>query len=164
MLKGFLAVPQNIFAHITEVDIQLSFISVRVRESRVHEPELDVLNVRFLKVGVVQPPHNTCPAFLRVRQMATGIHFACADIVLTAFGRVVCEVENRQFGIDITCLLLVRINLILIDDTRAVVTHRIGIVTDMRRCVCLWVTKDRINGEPRQVRTVFVITGLVNRL
>ena len=95
VLERFLAVTQNILAHIAEVEIQLAFISVGVGQCRVHQPELDVLDVRFLKIGVVQPPHDTAPTLLGVSQMSVCAYLGGGDVVLTALGRVVGEVQYR---------------------------------------------------------------------
>ena len=95
MLESFLSVTQNILAHIAEVEIQLAFISVGVGQCRVHQPELDVLDVRFLKIGVVQPPHDTAPTLLGVSQMSVCAYLGGGDVVLSALGRVVGEVEHR---------------------------------------------------------------------
>ena len=95
VLERFLTVTQNILAHVAEVEIQLAFIPVRVGQCRVHQPELDVLDVRFLKIGVVQPPHDTAPALFGVRQVSVCAYLGGGDVILTALGRVVGEVEHR---------------------------------------------------------------------
>ena len=53
VLEGLLAIAQNILADITEVDIQLAFVSVGVRQRRIHQPELDILDIRLLEIRVV---------------------------------------------------------------------------------------------------------------
>ncbi len=81
---------------------------------------------------------------------------------MSAFLRIEREVENRQFGINVAGLLAVRVNLILIDYTRTMVTHRIHVVLDMRRGVRLRVAEDWIDGVPRKQCAVLVITRLVD--
>ena len=148
VLKSLLAVSQNILADVTEVDVQLAVVTLRVGQCGVHQPELDILYVRTLKIRVVQPPHDTCPPFLWVRQVTVGAHLACGDVILAAIGRVVREVEDRQFGIHVACFLAVGVHLVLIDDTRTVVAQCRQVIADMRRRVRLRITEDRVHREP----------------
>ena len=39
---------------------------VRVGMLGVHDPELDVLDIGFLEIGVVQTPHHTAPTVVGV--------------------------------------------------------------------------------------------------
>ena len=98
MLKRFLSVSQDILADITEVDVQLSVIVLRmigVRMLGIHEPELDVLDIGFLEVGVVQTSHHTAPAVVGIDQLTVRTDFIRGDIIRTTFGGVISEVEDR---------------------------------------------------------------------
>ena len=149
VLKSFLAITQDIFANITKVDIHLSVISLRVGECWVHEPELNILDIGFLKVGIIQSAHHTSPALLRVGKASVAAHLFCGDIILSAFVWVVSEVEDRQFGIYRCCVLTIRVYLILIHDTRAMVAECSEVILNMRRCVILRMPENRVHGVPR---------------
>ena len=94
MLKSLLTVMQNIFADITKVDIHLSVISLGVGECWVHEPELNILDVGFLKVGVIQSAHHTSPALLRVGEVTICTYLVSRNIVLSALVWIEREVED----------------------------------------------------------------------
>ena len=98
MLEGFLSIMQDIFVNVTQVDVHLSgvvkFMS-RVSESRIHQPELDILYVRFLKICVIQPAHHSAPALFRVGQFTIEANLVRCNIILSALIGVEGEVENR---------------------------------------------------------------------
>ena len=163
VLKRFLAVAQDILRDITEVDVHLALVAVGVGQRGVHQPELDILDVRFLEVGVVQFAHHTAPALLRVGQFAVCAYLARYDIVRTALLGVVTQVQHAQFRVGVRHLLLARVNLRLIDDTRPVVGHHRHIVLDMRGGVRLRVAKDGVHRVPRQQRTVLAVLRVVRQ-
>ena len=140
---------QNIFADITKVDIHLSVISLGVGECWVHEPELNILDVGFLKVGVIQSAHHTSPALLRVGEVTICTYLVSRNIVLSALVWIEREVEDWQFCIYCCCILTIRIDLILINDTRAVVAECSEVILNVYRCVILRMPKDRVHGVPR---------------
>ena len=164
MLERFLTVAQDIFAHVTEVEHQLTVIPFGVGQRRIHQPKLDILDVRFLKVRVVQPPHDTAPALLGIGQLTVRAYLTRADVVLSALRGVIHQVQDSQLGIDVARLLTVRVDLLLINDTRTVVTQRRQVILDVHRRVRLRIPEDRIDSVPCQMRTVLVITGLVDVL
>ena len=127
MLKGLFAISQNILADITQVDIQVTTLkgSIIISQEWIHQPELDILDIRFFKVGVIQLTHNTAPTSLWVGQLTIHVYFTSRDIVWTTLIRIVTQVHNRQFRIRIRQHLFVRIYLLLINDTSAVVRHGI---------------------------------------
>ena len=149
VLKRFLAVAQDVLGDIAEVDVHLALVAVGVGQRGVHQPELDILDVRFLEVGVVQFAHHTAPALLRVGQFAVSAYLTRHDVVRTALLGVVTQVQHAQLRVLVRHLLLARIYLPLEDDTRPVVGHHLHIVLDMRGGVRLRITKDGIHRVPR---------------
>ena len=139
-------------------------VTVRIRQDRVHQPELDILDVGFLEVGVIQSPHDTCPAFLGTRHLTVRSHFTRIDVVLSAFRGVVSQVQDRQFGIYVAGFLTIRIDLVLINDTGAVITECGQVILDVCRRVRLRITEDRIYGEPSKMCTVLVVGHSVDVL
>ena len=160
MLECLLAVSQDILAHVTEVDIEFTVVTrlhLRVRQLRIHQPELDILDIRFLEIRIVNTPHDTGPTLGRIGQLTVGSDLVRTDVILSAFVRVVRQVQYRQLRIYVTCLLTVRVYLVLINDTRTMVTQRLQVIANMRRRIRLRVSENRIDGVPCQVRTVLVI-------
>ena len=164
VLKRFLAIAEYILADITEVDIHLTFVAVRVGQRRIHHPELDIFDVGFFEISVVESAHHTAPALFGIGKPTVGSHFAGRDIILTTFFWIEREVENRQFGIHVAGFLAVGINLVLVHNTRAMVAECVEVVFDMRRCVGLRISEDRINAIPCHQRAVLVVTRLVDVL
>ena len=162
VLERFLAVAQDILAHVTQVDIQIAVVPVRVRQRRIHQPELDILDVRLLEIRVVQSPHDTAPTLLRRGQLTAVVQLVGRHVVRTAFLRVISEVQHRQFRIHVRRLLPVRVDFLLINDTCPVVAQYVHIVADMLRRVRLRITEDRIHCEPTDRRAVLVIADLVD--
>ena len=120
MLERFLAIAQYILAHVTEVDVQFAVVVGRVLgigQSRIHKPELDILDVRFLKVRIIQTTHHTSPTFLWIGHSSVRAYLVGADVVLSALLGIERQVEYRHFRIDVAGFLAIRIDLILIDDT-----------------------------------------------
>ena len=165
MLEALLTVAQNIFADVTEVDVQFAIVAFGVRQRRIHQPELDILDIRFLEVRVVEFAHDTAPTLLRVREFTVGIDFTGVDIVRTALFGVVTEVQQRQTYILVRSgLTLRRVDLVLINNTRTMVTESIQVVLDMSRRVRLRVAEDRVHVEPVNQRPVAVVTRVVAQL
>ena len=136
---------------------------VGVGQSGIHEPELDILDIGFLEIGIIQLAHHTAPTLFRVRQFTILTDHICGDVILSALLGIIGEVKYGQFGIYVAGFLTIRVYLVLIDDTRTMVAHRRQIITDMIRRVGLRVTEDRIDGVPSQVRTTAVISRCVGR-
>ena len=96
ILKGFLSVFENIFAHVAKVDIEVATFPIRVGvgETRIHNPKLYIFYIGFLEIGVVNLSHDTAPTLLGVSELTIGINLICADIIRSAFGRVEREIEE----------------------------------------------------------------------
>ena len=158
MLETLLAVAKNILAYIAEVDIQLAVIAVRVRQPRVHQPELNIFDVRPLKVRVVKSAHDSTPALLRVRQFTIVGNLRRTDVIRAALFGIETEVQQAQSHILIRgSLSLRRINLFLQHNTGAVVTKRVQIVLDVRRRIRLRIAENRVHMEPVYQRPVAVV-------
>ena len=148
MLERLLAVLQNILAYVTQVDIQVTIVAVGVGQLGIHEPEGDVLDVRFLEIGVVQSSHDTRPALLGVGQLAVRSDLAGADVIRSAFLGVEAQVQCGYLRILVGECLTVREELLFIYYTCAHVAQCIHIVLDVLRRVALRVAEDGVGGEP----------------
>ena len=96
MLKGLLAISQNILADITQIDIQVTALKscIIIGQEWVHQPELDILDIRFLKVRVIQLTHNTAPTSLWVSQFTIYVYFTSGDIVWATLIRIITQVHD----------------------------------------------------------------------
>ena len=159
MLKRFLSIAQDILAYISQVNVQVttSKCSIRVGQKWVHEPELNILNVGFLKIGIVQFAHDTAPTLVRVGQLTIHSDLFGRNIVWSTLIRIVAQVQYCQFCISVWQHFLIGIYLLFIHDTCAVVGHCLQVVLNVFRCIALWVTKDWVHGVPSQQRTVLVV-------
>ena len=88
MLKTLFAVTKNIFTDVTKVDVQLTVVTVWISQSRIHQPELDILNVGFLKVCVVQFAHDTAPTVLRISELTIRVKLRSRHVVRTTLSRI----------------------------------------------------------------------------
>ena len=162
MLERFLAVAKDIFAYVAEVDIEVAAgETFFVGKAGIHQPELDVFDIGCLKVGVVEAAHYTSPVLLRLDEFATVVDTVGGDVVLSALGGVVAEVEHGHTCVLACQHLLVGVDLLLIDDTRAMVGEGFGVGFDMQGCVGLGMTEDGIDGVPVQVRAMAVIVKVI---
>ena len=98
-LIEFLAVAQHILTHLTQIDIEVAAILIGVGlavgvDKRVHEPELDVFDVRRLEVCVVEFAHNATPTALGIEQVEVGIDIRIVEVIRSAFGWVERQVER----------------------------------------------------------------------
>ena len=165
MLKTLLSVAQNILADITQVNIQLSVKAIRIGQCRIHQPELDIFDIRLLKIRIVQTSHNTAPTLFWIRQLTVRIDFARTNIILSALFRIVTQVQQTQTDIFIRCRLsLCRINLFLQNDTRTVVAQCIKVIFNMCRSICLRITEYRIYVEPVNQSPVSIVPRVVAKL
>ena len=164
MLKRLLAIAQDILTHITEVDIQLSVIPLRIGERRIHHPEFDILDIGAFEIRIVQATHHTTPTLTRVGQLALIIDLRSAHVILSSLLRIVRQVQDRQLGVLVSRLLLIRIDLLLIHNTGAMVAQCGDIVADMRRGIGLRIAENMIDCIPCQQSAVFVIRDLVDIL
>ena len=152
MLKALLAIAQNIFAHIAQVNIQVTSFECRIciGQEWVHQPKFDILNIRFLKIGIIQFAHDTTPTLLWISQLAIKSNLVCGNIIRTTLLWVETQVHHRQFRICIRQRLLVWVNLLLHDHTRTMIRHGLGIILNVLWCVALRNTKDWIYSVPCQ--------------
>ena len=63
MLKTFFTITQDILAHITQVNIQITSLKgwIWISQERIHQPKLHIFYVRLFEVCIVQFTHNTAP-------------------------------------------------------------------------------------------------------
>ena len=161
MLKRLLAVLQYILAYVAKVDVQVALVTFGVGQLGVEQPERYVLDVRFLKVRVVQPAHDTCPALLGVGQLAVRAYLVGTDVVRSALVGVETQVQRSNLRVFVGKRLAVREQLLLIHDTRTVIAHGVHVVLDVLRRVALRITEDRIRRVPRQPGSVLAVLDTV---
>ena len=98
----FLSVAQYVLAHFTEVEVQVAskircvgaFASV---DERVEEPEFHIFYICRLEVVGVELTHHASPFAVRVGKCSVGVHL-CGEVIRTAFGGIVGEVEYGECG------------------------------------------------------------------
>ena len=72
-LIELLAISQNIFAHLTQIDIEISSIFIGIRlftgiEEWIKQPELDIFNVCLFEIIGIEFTHHTAPVELWILQ------------------------------------------------------------------------------------------------
>ena len=94
MLETLLTVTQDIFADITEVDVQLTVKAVRVSQRRIHQPELYILDIRFLEVRIIQFAHDTTPAILRICQFTVRVELRRTHVIRSTLIRIERHIQH----------------------------------------------------------------------
>ena len=86
---------QNVFRYFAEVQIQVAAVVVRILgvQEGTHKPELHVLDVRLLEVGVVHLAHNAAPATFRLQQVAFVIDIFGVEVIGAALVGIVRQVQ-----------------------------------------------------------------------
>ena len=103
MLKRLTTVAQNILAYISQIDIQIATFKRRilVGQEWIHQPELDILNIRLLKIRVVQLTHDTTPTRFWIGQFTIATNLIRRNIIRTTLLWIVAQVQYRQTHISI---------------------------------------------------------------
>ena len=136
-LVCLLTVLQDVFAYLTQIEVQVTaqFLLVRTIslfiEEGVHQPEFDVLYVLCLKVGIVHLAHHTAPSGFGLLQITLGIHIE-AQIVWSSLLGIEGHIEHVQCGIAIVRgLRLIGIQFQFVDGTHIVVGQLVLVALDM---------------------------------
>ena len=138
-LVELLAIAQHILAHLTQIDIQVAAVTgcgalLSGIDKGVEHPELDILDVRLLEVGDVQPAHHAAPFMCRVPQRTVGIEVG-RQVIGAALLGIVGQVEHgqRRHGTVVGRLVAVGIEFLHIDLAHIVVRQLVEVVLDMAR-------------------------------
>ena len=163
VLKRLTPVAQDIFAHISQIDIQITSLKhcIGVSQEWIHQPELDILNVCLLKIRIVQFTHDTTPTRFWVGQFTIATYLIRRNVIRTTLFWIVTQVQYWQTHIRIRQHFFVGVYLLFQYDTRTVIRHQIRIILDVLWCIALWITENRIHRVPCQQRTVLVIFRIV---
>ena len=97
-LVEFLTILQDVFAHVTEVDVEITTIVagfVASVDEWVEQPEFDVLHVGCLKIAGIEFSHHTTPTLRWVVEASAIIHIG-VEVIRTTLVWIVSKVENRQ--------------------------------------------------------------------
>ena len=163
MLKRFLAITQDILAHIAQINIHITThkSGVSVRQERIHQPKFDIFDIRLLKVRIIQFAHYTTPTRTRIGQFTIAANLIRRDIIRTTFIGIITQVQHRQYGVGVRQHLLVRINLLLIYDTCSMIRHQVQIIFYVSWRIARRLTKNRIHRIPWQQSTVLVVVHII---
>ena len=87
------AILKHILADLAEIEIEIATLAVGILrvEEGIHHPELDILHVRLLEVGIVHLAHDAAPALLRIEKTAVGVDIVGVEIV----GAALCRIEGK---------------------------------------------------------------------
>ena len=90
------AVLEDILAHLAQVEVEVAAVTVWVGlvDERVEHPELDILDVALLEIGVVEFAHNAAPSLLGVEQVTVGVDVVGIEVVWSALLGIEREVEG----------------------------------------------------------------------
>ena len=96
VLVALKSILKYVLADLTQVEIQVAAIGVGIVgvKERIHQPELDVLHVVGVKVGVVHLAHYAAPALLGVEKVALVVDVLCVKVIGAALAGIEREVEG----------------------------------------------------------------------
>ena len=119
-LEELLAVLENIFRHLAQVEVEVAAMIARLVvliDEGVHHPELDVLDVLCLEVGIVELAHHAAPRLFGVIEV-TGLINIGGEVVGTALLRIEGKVQHVEArGTCVGILSFLRIEFAFIDFT-----------------------------------------------
>ena len=99
VLEEFFAIFQYILRDGTQVEVEVAPPrgTQRVVRERVHQPELDVLDVGLLEIADIHASGDASPPFFRVEEFSFAVDVG-VEVVRASFVGVVGEVEHRYGG------------------------------------------------------------------
>ncbi|OAV73378.1 hypothetical protein Barb6_00308 [Bacteroidales bacterium Barb6] len=162
VLKELLLVSENILRYFTKIDIEVAPLRRRIINERVKHPELDILNVCRFKVALLDFPHHTPPAFLRLGKRTIGIDVVGIEVIGPALIRIIRHIQYPQRGSIAYDLLLVREKLLHFDGTHIVV--RLVVFGDMAgNGVGVFARKDTVYAVPSRQGAVLAVVNVVGK-
>ena len=158
MLVSLASVTENVFRHVTEVEIQLTDVGLVLSFiERVHHPELDIFDVGGVEVRRLDGSHDTAPTVFRIGESTVVVDVVGVVVVRTAVFWIIGEVENRHVGRRSCLDVTVRVQLGEKHLTHAVVGQLL--VGDVgRQKVAVSVVEHRlVDGVPCEFGAVFAV-------
>ena len=172
-LVEFLAIAEDILAHLSQIDVEVAAIVggcafLTGIDEGVEHPELDILDVGLLEVGGLQFAHHAAPLRLGLSQGAVAVEVA-RQIVRATFLRIVSQIEHgeRRGGTVVGTLVAVGVKFLHIDLSHVVVRQLIQVALDVARGQCRGSAgEDGVNGVPCQSCSVITTrhTSLIGSL
>ena len=128
----------------------------------IHEPKLQVLNVRCLEVRLIDLAHDACPALLGHIETSRGREGRGIEVIWATLLGVVAQRERREVAGLAEVLILEGEELPRRDFPNEVVADIVGIIPDVGggKAVALSGEK-RINGKPCQLSPTLTIAEVV---
>ena len=85
-LIEFLAITQDILAHLAQVDVEIATIIGSISlfagiDERIEHPELDVFDVCLLEIVGIQLTHHSAPVALRILQGSVSLQICYIEVV-----------------------------------------------------------------------------------
>ena len=135
-LVELLAVAQHVLRHLAEVEVEFAAVAGVAAgvEEGVEHPELDVLVVLRLEVGVLDLAHHASPFLLGVGESSLPVEVG-VEVVGTALRGVVGEVEHVQRCCFVVAVLpFVGVEVALIDFAYVAVGELVEVALDVSWC------------------------------
>ena len=163
VLEELPSVFEYILRDVSEVEVQLSTLCRRIVYEGIHEPKLQVLNVRCLEVRLIDLTHDACPALLGHIETSRGRERGIEVIWATLLG-VVAQRECREVARLAEVLILEGEELPRRDFPNEVIADIVGVIPDVGggKAIALSGEK-RINGKPSQLSPTLTIAEVVLR-
>ena len=160
-LIELLTVMQDVLAHLTKVDVEVTTILMGVVllvriEERIHEPELNVLDIRCLEIGGLEFAHHTAPVLRGVVE-PTVLQEVGVEVIRTALIGIVGNVQDGQRGCCTAIVALVAVGeqLVGVDLTDVEVRQLVEVALDVAgRQTRRAAREERVDGVPGHLRTV----------
>ena len=149
ILEELPSIFEYILRDISEVEVQLPTLCRRIVYEGIHEPKLQVLNVRCLEVRLIDLTHHACPALLWHIETSRGCEGRGIEIVWATLLGVVAQRECREVARLAEVLILEREELPRRDFPNEVIADIVGVIPDVGggKAIALSGEK-RINGKP----------------
>ena len=74
MLKGLHSVFEDVFGHVTQVQVNISARGTGVVQEGVHHPKLNKFDVLLFKIVDGELPHDASPTASRIFEASVGIN------------------------------------------------------------------------------------------
>ena len=164
ILEELPSIFEYILRDVSEVEVQLPTLCRRIVYEGIHEPKLQVLNVRCLEVRLIDLAHDACPALLGHIETSRGREGRGIEVVWAALLGVVAQRECREVARLAEVLILEGEELPRWDFPNEVVADIVGVIPDVGGGKAIALSGEKgINGKPSQLSPTLTIAEVVLR-
>ena len=133
VLKEFLFVLEYLFAHFSQVDVQISPLPITIVDEGIEQPKLYILNVCRLKVALIYLAHDPTPVVLGIGECTIGQECIGIEVVGATLLGIIRETESLQIAQVTLPIIAVGEELLHAHLSHIVVAKELGIIADITR-------------------------------